>query len=461
MTVLTPQPTRHPAPATVRRATTAVFALNGFLFATWAVRVPDVSEHVGASHGALGFALLCISVGALATMRLAGAVCDRLGAGLVTALAATLVALALPAPGLASSVPALCLALTVFGAASGVLNVAMNSVGVALERLGGRPLLPALHAAFSFGGLAGGLLGGLAAAVVDAGTHLVAAAVVALVAAAALARPLLATDARRSRVGSPHVRPDARPRPGATVVALGAIAGCAAYGEGALADWGALHLVDSLDAPSAIAAGGYSAFCLAMGVGRLAGHRLLDLLGGTRLLAGGSLVAALGMLLGALAPSLEAAVAGFLLVGLGLANVFPVAIARAGALAGSRGVGLASTVGYGGLLLGPAAIGFLASHGGLPIALATVSVLAVVAAGLALRVRDDAHQPLRWLVWSAPEALARLRTRLAPVAAGMRTAADRHASSLTLLVDQAPENHAAPDRIAATPLESLLGGRVS
>lgn len=157
------------------------------------------------------------------------------------------------------------------------------------------------------------------------------------------------------------------------------IALCTAYGEGALADWGALHLAQDLDAGAGLAAAGYSLFALAMTVGRLSGTALIERLGQTRTLVAGGLVAALGMLLGALAPTIWLALLGFAVTGLGLANIFPVAVARAGALAGPSGVAAASTLGYGGMLLGPPAIGFLADWFSLPVALTTVALLAAAA----------------------------------------------------------------------------------
>jgi MFS family permease len=218
---------------------------------------------------------------------------------------------------------------------------------------------------------------------------------------------------------------------------LGAIAGCTAYGEGALSDWAALHLSTDLHAAPVLAAAGYAAFSLAMACGRLAGPALLDALGETRLLVTGALLAAGGMLLTALAPDLPSSLLGLVLVGLGLANVFPVAIARAGALAGSRGVGLASTVGYSGLLLGPALIGFLAGRVGLPTALTTVSALAVVAAGLSLRVAGDQRVRLAFLPWSQGEVRARLTTSLGQVGTVVSDVSRRHAGSLAALTPDA------------------------
>jgi MFS family permease len=121
-------------------------------------------------------------------------------------------------------------------------------------------------------------------------------------------------------------------------VVLGAVAGATAYGEGALSDWGALHLREQLHAAPALAAAGYAGFSSAMAIGRLTGGHLVAVLGERRLLVGGSLLAAVGALAAVMTSSLPVALGGFVLVGLGLANVFPLAIARAGALGGPSGV---------------------------------------------------------------------------------------------------------------------------
>ena len=466
----------HPGPparrwpsSNPRTAVTALFALDGFVFGSWAVRVPDVSTQVSATPTSLAAALLCVSLGALATMRLTGALCDRLGAGLVGIVAAVLLCATVVLPGLAPSVPELGAALVAFGAASGVVNVAVNTLGVRLQAEQSRALMPSLHAGLSLGGLAGGLLGGLAAATATPAVHLLAVAGAGLLTTACVARTLLAADGPRTSGGEPRSAEADGPRPGSrtAVLALGAIAGCTAYGEGALTDWGALHLSTDLDASPVVAAAGYAAFSLAMACGRLGGHRLIKAIGESTVLIGGALLAAGGMLLAALSPAVGPALLGFLLVGLGLANIFPVAIARAGAIGGAGAVGLASTVGYGGLLGGPPVIGFVTDRTGLPVALTTISVLAVVAAGLALMFARDGSDAAARSPWYEAGLLARPGALLAPVGLGLRLAAQSHAATLTALAPGGPaalNGHAdaaqpkGPVRLRPYPgLEHLLG----
>ncbi|MCZ2826568.1 MULTISPECIES: MFS transporter [unclassified Modestobacter] len=424
------------APPSLRRLRVAVallFGLDGFVFGSWAARVPDVSAATGAGHTALGVALLCLSLGALACMQVTGALCARLGTGRLAALAGVAASVSAVLPGLAGTVPALCAGLFLFGAVTGAVNVAANSVGVEVEARAGRPLLSGLHAAFSGGGLVGALVGGLASAVMGVAPHLAAVAVVGLVAMAWAGPVLVRGDAPRPLPTADPLAPDTGgapgPRPTGVLVLLGAVAGATAYGEGALSDWGALHLREQLAAAPALAAAGYAGFSSAMAAGRLAGGRLVLALGERQLLVGGSLLAAAGALTAVTTTSLPVALAGFVVVGLGLANVFPLAIARAGALGGPSGVALSTTVGYTGLLGGPPVIGFLAEHAGLPAALGTVALMAVLAAVLVLGIEgEQVRRPvLPWRGRTYPVLFGRrpVAVVLRPVGVVLRPAAAR------------------------------------
>jgi len=400
----------------LRVALYAVFGVQGFSYASWAVRVPAVKEQTGASPAALGLALLGLSAGAVATMLIAGALCRRFGSQRITVIMCVLLSVTLVLPALAHSALSLGLLLAVFGIAYGGLNVAMNTVAVDMVAALRRPVMPEFHAAWSFGGLAGAGLGGLLAPHLSPFRDLSLIALVCLLVAVVTGRTLLAgtipepgSAAARTPSSPPHhcaaappitsagdPAPQDRPVPGwrqalrtGRVVGLfGLIALCAAYDEGAIGDWGALHLRQDLGASAGLAAAGYAAFALAEATGRLSGTAMLERVGRTRVLVLGGLAACAGMLLASLAPDVWLALAGFAVTGLGVANLFPAAIARAGLLAGSGGVALTSTLGYSGFLLGPPAIGFLASDFGLRAGLTTLSFLALAAAAIAYLCRD-------------------------------------------------------------------------
>ncbi|MFJ3793657.1 MFS transporter [Kitasatospora sp. NPDC090091] len=377
-----------------RLALTAFFAVDGFLFAAWVVRIPDVRSQVSASHSGLGLALLCVSAGAVATMPLVGRLCLRYGSRPVTVASLALLSLAVPLPAHTHSVAALGAVLLLFGAGYGGANVAMNSAAVDLVAQLRRPVMPSFHAGYSLGGLLGAGIGGLLAGTLSASWALALSgllgAAVTVAAGTVLLRSPETAPVAPARAGSPGGGAKAGRLPHARllVLLLGLTAFCTAYGEGAIADWTTLHLTDDVHASAGTAAAGYAAYAFAMTSGRLGGTWLSIRLGQTRVMLLGGLTAAAGMLLAALAPSVPFALAGFVLVGLGLANIFPLAIARAGATGGPQGVALASTLGYGGMLIGPPVIGFLADAAGLPLALTTVAAAATVAALLPLAARS-------------------------------------------------------------------------
>ncbi|PBC71402.1 fucose permease [Streptomyces sp. TLI_235] len=381
-----------------RLALTAFFAIDGFLFAAWVVRIPDVRAQVHASHSALGLALLCISAGAVATMALVGRLCLRYGSRRVTVGSLALLSLAVPLPAHTHSVAALGAVLLLFGAGYGAANVSMNSAAVDLVARLRRPVMPSFHAGYSLGGLLGAAVGGLLAGTLSAAWALALGGVLGLLVTAAAGAVLLldpdgdgpapaaspAGTATRTAAAAPrHAR--------LLVVLLGLTALFTAYGEGALADWATLHLTDDVHASAGLAAAGYAAFAFAMTAGRVSGTWLSIRLGPTRVMLFGGLTAATGMLLAALAPSVPAALGGFVLVGLGLANIFPLAIGRAGATGGPQGVATASALGYAGMLIGPPVIGFLADAVGLPLALTSVAAAAALAGALALVVGRPAR----------------------------------------------------------------------
>ncbi|WP_155059236.1 MFS transporter [Streptomyces blattellae] len=377
----------------LRVALTVFFALDGFVFAGWVVRIPAIKEQTNASSSALGLALLGVSAGAVVTMMVTGHLCRRFGSHLMTVICGVLLSLSVALPPLTHSAVALGAVLLLFGAAYGGINVAFNSAAVDLVRALQRPVMPSFHAAFSLGGMIGAGLGALVAGALTPTQHLLGLTLTGLLVTGLAGRTLLRIPPPTSPESAPREqstprRPGSRTRP--LVITFGLIALCTAYGEGALADWSALHLEQDLDATAGAAAVGYSCFALAMTIGRLTGSRLLERLGQTRTLVYGGTTAAVGMLLGALAPALWAALLGFVITGLGLANLFPIAVERAGALAGPDGVAIASTLGYGGMLLGPPAIGFMADWFSLPTALTSVAALAASAALIAVVTRRAA-----------------------------------------------------------------------
>jgi MFS family permease len=335
-----------------------VFFTNGVVIGTWVVRIPAIKERLGLGEGLLGVVLLGAAVGALVAMPVVGALVSRFGSRRVVGVSALALTVVLPAPGLAPSLPLLVLAVVLLGAANGGLDVAMNAQAVAVERGYGRPIMSSFHAAWSFGGLGGAALGGLLASRgVGPLPHFAAVAVLAVIAFVVAYGALLPSGADASREGTP-----AFARPTRALLGLGIISFCVLLGEGAMGDWSAVYLDDTLRTGPGFAAAGYAAFSLSMAFGRLFGDRLTELLGPATLVRACGAIAAVGLGIALAAAQPLVALAGFACAGAGFSIIFPTALSAAGRTAGPTGPALAAvtTAAYTGFLVGPPFIGFLA-----------------------------------------------------------------------------------------------------
>ena len=344
-------------------------------------------DRVGLSDGELGIVLACAAVGSILAMPVAGGRAARIGSRRATRVAFALMCLASGVIALAPSLLVLCLLAFFYGASMGSLDVTMNAHGVAVERRYGRSILASFHAAFSIGGLAGGVIGALAAAIgVDVRVQLALVAVVSAAIGLTWSRRFLGGDADALGSSEPvFVRPPRR------LLALGALAFACLLIEGASADWSAVYLRDELGTTAAIAAIGFTAFSITMTLGRVFGDRLVDRFGpeadrarrrrprGRRLRPGARWPPRR-------CPRSSASPAS--------APGCPASCRSSSAPRGtcpgmSAGVGLAavSSTGYLGFLVGPPIIGGLAELVGLPGALAVVVLFAAAVALLAPTTR--------------------------------------------------------------------------
>lgn len=358
-----------------------MFALSGGLGATWVARLPTVRDQLGTDTAALGFALLCMGLGAILAMPFTGPLCARYGSRTTVTATALPAAVFLVALSLAPNVVVLAVLLLGMGACYGAWDVAMNIQGSYVERAAGRPWMSRYHACWSVGSIAGAALGALAA---WAGVGVTAQFVVvaALVAVGVLLALRTYVDERAPGPLTGGTEPTGR-FVNRRLVLLGLITFCGTCIEGAAADWLGLHLADDFGATAAVAALGYAVFATAMTVARFAGPLVLTALGRVRTLRVAGVVAGTGILLAALAPTIPLALLGGAVWGLGVALVFPAAMSAGGETPGRSAAGIATvaTIGYGGFLLGPPLIGVLAHQVGLS---RSLLVLVGLAAGIVL-----------------------------------------------------------------------------
>jgi predicted MFS family arabinose efflux permease len=343
-------------PAT-RLATRIAFFVNGFSIAAWAPLVPFVKSRLGLSDGTLGLLLLWIGAGSVASMLLTGPLCSRFGSKPIVGVTGFALAVILPTLAFAGTPIAMAVSLFFFGAALGSMDVAMNVHAVAVEKAASRPLMSGFHGMFSVGGFAGAaFMTGLLSLHVQPMRGVLACAGLVLV-GMALATPRLIAAVPGEKRGPLFAMPHG------FIILLAVLAGVTFLAEGALLDWSAMLVTDTGLVPAAQGGLGYMLFAIAMTVGRFGGDAVVARIGDSAALFRGGLVAVAGFVVLLVAPITAVALGGFLLIGVGASNLVPVLFRRAGAQSAmppALAVSAITTVGYAGILAGPAVIGFVA-----------------------------------------------------------------------------------------------------
>ncbi|HVW89436.1 MAG TPA: MFS transporter [Gaiellaceae bacterium] len=361
-----------------RRATAAVFAVHGAVTGSFAARVPWIASHVGVDVGHLGLALLMPGIGALFAMPFSGRLAHRFAfRPLVTVtIAAWCAALVLPA--LPTSLALLCVALLVFGATAGIADMAMNAQGVLVEKELGRSVMSSFHGCWSAGVLAGsGVSAAASRGGIDARVQFAVAALVLAIAGATVARFLVDDPDASDDVAPPAFALPTRP-----VLLIGLVGLCAVFGEQAGTDWSALFIRRELGGSASTAALAVSAFAATMAAVRLVGDRVIRALGPVGTVRVSGACAAAGALTVVAAPDLAVGLAGFALLGVGVAVVVPLVFAAAGRIGPhpARSVAGVAGVAYGAGLVAPGAIGGIASASSLTVAFGVVAGLVTVMA---------------------------------------------------------------------------------
>ncbi len=369
-----PDTPAHRKPAASRaeqHSTRLLFLLAGFSAAAWASLVPVAKAATGVNEGQLGLVLLCLGIGSLLAMPVSGVVSTRHGCRKVLMVCGVALCACLPLLASVQNVFTLAAALFFFGAMIGTFDCVMNIQAVIVERDSKRPLMSGFHGFYSLGGLLGAAT---TSTIMDLGVS-----PFATVSAIALAGVLLLMLIRR------HVLPYGNPAEGppfalprGEVLFLGMLCMTVFLVEGSMMDWSAVMLTENHGMPVAQAGYGFAAFSLTMTFGRLTGDRIVARVGRRSVVTVGGLLAMGGILLATLVPLWQAALLGYAMVGLGCSNIVPVlftAVGRQTSMPQSVAVPAMSTLGYAGVLAGPAAIGFIAHHSSLPMAFLLVAAL--------------------------------------------------------------------------------------
>lgn len=355
----------------VRNATRCGFFMAGFGLSVWAPLVPYVRERIEMTDAVFGLLLLCIGIGSLTWMPISGVLVARWGIRPVQLCSVALLALALAGMALTDSIGWLGLALFCFGGSLGVIDVVMNIQAVLVETAVGRRLMSNFHGMYSLGAISGalvltGLLSlGLAP---EVGSFMMIGVIVA--ANLGIARGYLPNRAPGG--GLAFVRPTG------LVMLVGLMCFVVYLAEGAVLDWSALYLTGEKGLEVARGGLGYAAFALMVTIARFAGAPLVNSLGTARVIAFGGMLAAFGIGLSLTAEHWALALVGYGLCGLGCANVSPVLISslsRQDGMPVQLAVTVATTIGFAGVLAGPAMMGMVAHFSSLGMAFALLGVL--------------------------------------------------------------------------------------
>ena len=346
---------------TPRRAVSAMFILNGVFFGMWASRVPAIAQIHQLSESMLGLLLLCMCAGAITAFPTTGRLIERHGSAEVTKVVALLYSVALAGLAFAPNVWLLGIALFLFGATHGAMDVAMNAWAGEVEKAKGKPIMSSFHAMWSFGSGFGAATGYLAVHLSLSPTlhFLIGDAIVLLL---ALPFGFIAWSSPKME-RKPGTKQPLFVLPKGALAFVGLMGLCAGLGEGAMGDWGAIFLVQVAQTNEGTAALGYTCFSVAMVVMRLSGDFVIARLGAVKAARLSGLLATSGSLLAISVANPPAIFIGFAMMGLGYAFVVPLAFSRASnddTMSPGPAIAAVATFGYGGGLVGPVAIGFLA-----------------------------------------------------------------------------------------------------
>jgi len=368
-----------------RRATQWIFLVCGLGISTWAPMVPFAKERLGLDDGDLGFLLLLLGFGALIVMPISGMVMGRIGSRRMILIGTLITSVVLPLLLVIPSYAAMGFALFALGGGVGAMDVAMNAHGVQVQNLYGRPVMSSLHGLYSVGGIFAPLGLGL---MIKAGLPpLYSAMMMSLLLIALLVfqyKNLFDFNTEKTIIEkfsggeTSHAGEKKNRWLHKRILLLGFMCFAVFISEGAMLDWGAVFLREIKSVTPEFSGIGYAAFSVAMAVMRLSGDKIVERLNNKIIVVGGSLIAAAGIGIVIWTSWLPLVLFGFVLVGMGAANIVPIFFSEGGRISGipsTEGIAAITTMGYAGLLMGPAFLGYIAQHFSLPVALGVVGGL--------------------------------------------------------------------------------------
>lgn len=372
--------TQHQINTVSRRVSTRVaFFIAGFAMGAWAPLVPYAQDRLTLDSGSLGLLLLCLGCGSLITMLFSGKLAGRFGCRTIIVIGSLMTSLAFPVLATTDSVPIMVLSLVVFGAGVGLTDVTVNIQGALIEQESTQPLMSGFHGLFSIGGIVGAAGGSLVLSSGFTPMMMSLCALLIIILLVTLVSKNLLPFATDSEVKNRAFKLNPR------LFLMALMCMICFLAEGAMLDWSGIWLTSNRGLTLQHAGWGYAVFAVAMAIMRLSGDKLVSTLGRGKILFLSGVFAMSGYALAVVLPSWQASLLAFMLVGIGAANVAPIVTTLAGLekiMPSNMSVAFVSTVGYLGILMGPALIGFIAHSANLSVAFVSIAAaLAVVVLG--------------------------------------------------------------------------------
>jgi MFS family permease len=356
-----------------RVALGALFFFMGICFASWAARIPDIQAKFQLSEGELGTLLLCLPIGSMLGLPIAGWSVHRFGSRSVILICSFAYAFTLPLIGLAPSLWTIAPVLMGFGVLGNIMNISLNTQALGLENQYGKSILASFHGIWSMAGFTGAGVGaGMIFLNFSPAAHYV---VVALLSAVMilLSQKFVINDkpAPGEESGLVLRKPDA------LLLRIGLISFLGMMAEGCMFDWSGVYFKKIVEAEPQYVSLGYVCFMGAMASGRFVTDKASNRFGKVPVLQVSGLLIFLGLLLSVVFPNLFTAAIGFLMVGAGVASIVPVSYGIAGRsklYSPSVALALVSTISFFGFLVGPPLIGFVAELFDLKVSFALIGI---------------------------------------------------------------------------------------
>ena len=368
-----------------------LFLVNGLLIGSWAAKIPVFADRLSLDESTVGLMIVVFGLGALVTMPTTGVMIARFGTATVTNLLSIVAATTILWVTLAPDIWFAAISMFLFGGLIAGMDVAMNAVAIEVENENTTPIMSSCHGFWSLGGLIGAVLGGFILQHFDFYSHAVLVTVLCL-AGVVIALPNLRSVREVERTESLKIEFPRTLLP----YLIGLVALFSAMPEGAIIDWSALYLRQELGSSTFVSAIAFGAFSATMAIVRFVGDPIRARYGAKRTLRVCALVASTGLFVAALATTETIAILGFLIAGLGMSNLVPIAFSAAGNIpdqAPGIGISVATTIGYSGILVAPAAFGYLAeitSFGFVFLSLAFVLLLVLMLSNV-VKYADMGH----------------------------------------------------------------------